>query len=188
MIIPYGKYSPHIHPTAYIAENATITGNVHIAEYVSLWYQTVIRGDVSPVYIGQSANIQDGSVLHQSPGLPVIIEEEATIGHQAMIHSATVRKGALVGMGATMLDDSELGTSAMLGAGSLLTGGKKIPPYTLALGRPARPVRELTKEELADMKRICNDYVQKGQAYKKQQHASIDLNDQLPGAKNQSLE
>ncbi|TDQ40293.1 gamma carbonic anhydrase family protein [Aureibacillus halotolerans] len=166
MIYPYLHYTPKIDASSFIAANATVTGHVTLLEETSVWFQAVIRGDVAPVIIGKRSNIQDGAVLHQSPGLPVIIEEDVTVGHQALLHSAIVRKGALVGMGATMLDGAELQEGAMLGAGSLLTGGKTIPPYTLALGSPAKPIRALTQAEIDDMKRICEDYVKKGKVYK----------------------
>src|SRR5699024_7057809 len=112
------------------------------------------------------SNIQDLSLLHQSPDLPLIVEDYATVGHQVTLHSAIIRKHALVGMGSIVLDGAEIGEGAFLGAGSLVPPGKKIPPNTLAFGRPAKVVRDLTEEDIAEMKRIQQDYVQKGQTYK----------------------
>ncbi|MBN8250757.1 gamma carbonic anhydrase family protein [Priestia flexa] len=166
MIYPYKGKIPAISPTCYIADYVTITGDVTIGDESSIWFNTVIRGDVSPTIIGKRVNIQEQSTLHQSPNLPLIIEDDVTIGHQVILHSALIRKNALVGMGSIILDGAEIGEGAFIGAGSLVPPGKKIPPHTLALGRPAKVVRELTDEDVKDMNRIRMQYVEKGQYYK----------------------
>lgn len=166
MIYPYEGKTPAIDPSVYVADYVTITGDVTIGPESSIWFNTVIRGDVSPTIIGRKVNIQDFCCLHQSPKYPLVLEDEVTIGHKVMLHSCTIRKGALVGMGATVLDGAEVGEGAFIGAGSLVTPGKKIPPNTLALGSPARVVRDLTDEDRADMTRIVNEYARKGQVYK----------------------
>lgn len=166
-IYPYkGKY-PKIAETAYLADFVTITGDVEIGEYSSIWFQTVIRGDVAPTKIGSFTNIQDLCLLHQSPNLPLIIEDNVTVGHQVTLHSCIVRKYALIGMGSIILDGAEIGEGAFVGAGSLVTQGKKIPPNTLAFGRPAKVIRELTDEDRKDMQRIVQEYAEKAQFYKK---------------------
>ncbi|MGD6855644.1 gamma carbonic anhydrase family protein [Bacillus infantis] len=166
MIYPYKGKMPRISPTAYIADYATITGDVEIGDESSIWFNTVIRGDVAPTIIGKKVNVQDNSVLHQSPDNPLIIEDEATIGHQVILHSCIIRKKALVGMGSIILDNAEIGEGAFIGAGSLVAQGKKIPPNTLAFGRPAKVIRELTEEDIKDMERISREYAEKGQYYK----------------------
>ena len=166
MIYPYKDKSPTIHPTAYIADYATITGDVTIGENTSIWFNTVIRGDVNKTIIGKRVNIQDLSCLHQSPAAPLIIEDEVTVGHQVTLHSCTIRKRALIGMGSIILDGAEIGEGAFIGAGSLVPPGKVIPPNSLAMGRPAKVVREVNAEDRADMDRIINEYVAKGQYYK----------------------
>ena len=166
MIYPYKDKSPTIHPTAYIADYATITGDVTIGENTSIWFNTVIRGDVNKTIIGKRVNIQDLSCLHQSPASPLIIEDEVTVGHQVTLHSCTIRKRALIGMGSIILDGAEIGEGAFIGAGSLVPPGKVIPPNSLAMGRPAKVVREVNAEDRADMDRIINEYVAKGQYYK----------------------
>ncbi|RXK18302.1 gamma carbonic anhydrase family protein [Macrococcus sp. DPC7161] len=166
MIVNYKGDTPKIHESAFIAPNAVITGDVTIAENASVWYGTVIRGDVSPVTIGQNSNVQDLCCLHQSPNAPLIIEDNVTIGHRVTLHSSIIRKNALVGMDSTILDGAEIGEFAFVGAGSLVTPGKKIPPRTLALGRPAKVVRELTEEDYKDMERIQKEYKEKAQVYK----------------------
>ena len=166
MIYPFKEFAPFIADTAFIAENAVITGDVTIGEYASIWFHTVIRGDVAPTQIGNRVNIQDQSVLHQSPNSPLVVEDDVTIGHRVLLHSCIIRKKALIGMGSIVLDGAEIGEGAMIGAGSLVPPGKKIPPYTLAFGHPVKVIRPLTEEELADNERIRNEYVEKGQYYK----------------------
>ncbi|MDV2686373.1 gamma carbonic anhydrase family protein [Alkalihalophilus lindianensis] len=166
MIYPYEGKWPKIDESAFIADYVTITGDVTIGALSSIWFQTVIRGDVSPTIIGERVNIQDQSMLHQSPKYPLIIEDDVTVGHQVLLHSCTIRKNALIGMGSIILDGAEIGEGAFIGAGSLVPQGKKIPPNTLAFGRPAKVVRELTEEDFKDMTRIRREYVEKGQHYK----------------------
>ncbi|WP_428911265.1 gamma carbonic anhydrase family protein [Niallia sp. Krafla_26] len=166
MIYPYKGKVPKIAQSAFIADYVTITGDVVIGEESSIWFNTVIRGDVSPTVIGNRVNIQDNSVLHQSPNTPLIIEDGVTIGHQVILHSCRIKENALIGMGSIILDDAEIGEGAFIGAGSLVPQGKKIPPGTLAFGRPVKVIRELTAEDKADMDRIRNDYVVKGIYYK----------------------
>jgi carbonic anhydrase/acetyltransferase-like protein (isoleucine patch superfamily) len=166
MIYPYKDKNPKIANSAFIADYVTITGDVTIGEESSIWFNTVIRGDVSPTIIGDRVNVQDQCTLHQSPAYPLILEDDVTIGHQVILHSCTVKKDALIGMGSIILDGAEIGEGAFIGAGSLVPQGKKIPPNTLAFGRPAKVIRELTDEDLKDMDRIRRQYVEKGQYYK----------------------
>lgn len=166
MIYPYHDKTPNIHPSVFLADYTTVSGDVTIGPESSIWFNTVIRGDVSPTIIGSRVNIQDLCCLHQSPKYPLILEDDVSVGHQVTLHSCTVRKGALIGMGAIILDGAEIGEGAFIGAGALVPPGKKIPPNTLAVGAPAKVVRELTDEDRADMKRIVNGYVEKGQYYK----------------------
>ncbi|WP_273128878.1 gamma carbonic anhydrase [Bacillus weihaiensis] len=166
MIYPYKDKKPTISDSAFIADYVTITGDVTIGDESSIWFQTVIRGDVSPTVIGKRVNIQDLCCLHQSPERPLILEDDVTIGHSVILHSSIIRKHALVGMGSIILDGAEIGEGAFIGAGSLVPPGKKIPPHTLALGRPAKVVRPLNEADLKDMERIRKQYVEKGQYYK----------------------
>ncbi|MDV7766254.1 gamma carbonic anhydrase family protein [Peribacillus simplex] len=166
MIYPFKGKEPDIAESAYIAENAVVTGDVKIGEESSIWFNSVIRGDVSPTIIGNKVSIQDNSVLHQSPNNPLIIEDEVTIGHQVTLHSCKIRKGALIGMGSIVLDAAEIGEGAFIGAGSLVPQGKVIPPNMLAFGRPAKVIREINEEDRQDMERIVREYAEKGQYYK----------------------
>ncbi|MBQ0138987.1 MAG: gamma carbonic anhydrase family protein [Kurthia sp.] len=166
MIYPYKGKEPLIDPTAFIGEHVVITGDVTIGEGSSIFYNTVIRGDVSPTIIGKKVNIQDLCCLHQSPAFPLIIEDDASIGHQATLHSCHIKKGALIGMASIILDGAVIGEGAFIGAGSLVTQGTVIPPNTLAFGRPAKVVRELNASDKEDMARIQREYYEKGQYYK----------------------
>ncbi|EKN65984.1 hypothetical protein BABA_17612 [Neobacillus bataviensis LMG 21833] len=166
MIYPFKDKYPLIAETAFIADYVTITGDVEIGEQSSVWFNSIIRGDIAPTRIGNKVNIQDNSILHQSPNNPLILEDEVTIGHQVILHSCIIRKRALIGMGSIILDNAEIGEGAFIGAGSLVPQGKKIPPNTLAFGRPAKVIRELTPEDKKEMERICISYAEKGQYYK----------------------
>lgn len=179
MILSYKGVVPTIDPSVYLAEGAIVTGDVTIGAQSSVWFHTVIRGDVAPTIIGKRVNIQDQSMLHQSPHSPLIIEDDVTIGHQAMLHSAIIRKQALIGMGSTILDGAEIGEGAFIGAGSLVPPGKSIPPGTLAFGRPAKVVRPLNETDKKEMARIRQEYVEKGQYYKSlQQQTATKSSDQ----------
>ncbi|GEL05203.1 gamma carbonic anhydrase family protein [Rummeliibacillus sp. G93] len=172
MIYPYHNKKPNIDPSVFIGDHVVITGDVTIGPDSSVFYNTVIRGDVSPTIIGSKVNVQDLCCLHQSPGRPLVLEDEVTIGHQVTLHSCHVKKGALIGMASIVLDGAEIGEGAFIGAGSLVTQGKVIPPNTMAFGRPAKVVRELTDEDKKDMVRIINEYHEKGQFYKSVQQNS----------------
>jgi len=172
MIYPYNGKNPKISNSAFIADYVTITGDVEIGDESNIWFNTSIRGDVAPTIIGKRVSIQDNSVLHQSPNNPLVIEDGVTVGHQVILHSCILRKNALIGMGSIVLDQAEVGEGAFIGAGSLVPQGKKIPPGTLAFGRPAKVIRELTAEDIADMDRIRREYVEKGIYYKSLQNKS----------------
>ncbi len=174
MIYPYKGKTPKISDSAFIADYATVTGDVEIGDESSIWFNSVVRGDVAPTVIGKRVNVQDNSVLHQSPNNPLILEDEVTVGHQVILHSCIIRKKALIGMGSIILDKAEIGEGAFIGAGSLVPQGKKIPPNTLAFGRPAKVVRELNADDIADMERISREYAEKAQYYKALQKENKD--------------
>ena len=166
MIYPYKDKHPQIDPSAFIADFTTITGDVKIGAESSIWFNTVVRGDVAPTVIGNKTNVQDLCMLHQSPNNPLILEDEVTVGHQVTLHSCIIRKNALIGMGSVILDGAEIGAGAFIGAGSLVPQGKVIPPGTLAFGRPAKVIRELNEDDIADMERIVREYAEKAAYYK----------------------
>ena len=133
-----GGLRPQVHPDAYIAPTAVLIGDVHVAAGASVWFGAVLRGDEAPITVGEGANIQDNVVVHCAENLPTIIESNATVGHSAQLEGCVVEQGALVGMGATMLQRSRLGKGSMLAAGAVLQEGEHIPPGQMAAGVPAR--------------------------------------------------
>ena len=166
-IHPYHGKHPQMDETVFLAKGSVVTGDVVIGKESNIWYNAVIRGDIAPTRIGERVSIQDNSTLHQSPNNTLLIEDDVIVGHNAVLHSCVVRKGALIGMGAIILDGAEIGEEAMIGAGTLVPPGKKIPPRSLAVGSPAKVIREINQKDEAEMFRIRKSYVEKGQYYKK---------------------
>lgn len=166
LILPFNDITPTIHESVFVAKGAVISGDVTIGEESNIWYNTVIRGDVAPTIIGKRVSVQDNCTLHQSPNLPLIIEDDVIVGHNAILHSCIIRKGALIGMGAIILDGAEIGEYALIGAGTIIPPGKKVPPRTLAVGNPFQIKRPLNDEDYKDMQRIVKSYVEKGKIYK----------------------
>jgi carbonic anhydrase/acetyltransferase-like protein (isoleucine patch superfamily) len=157
---------PSIHPTAFVAPGADIVGDVTLSEESSVWFQTVLRGDINRIVIGPRSNVQDGSVVHLADDYGVFVGELVTVGHKAILHACTVADEVLVGMGAIILDGAEIGARSIIGAGALITGGKKIPPGSLVLGSPAKVVRALSIDEQAGIKVWAEKYVALSRVYK----------------------
>jgi carbonic anhydrase/acetyltransferase-like protein (isoleucine patch superfamily) len=153
-----GKH-PKIDPTAFIAENAMIIGNVEIGPGSSIWFYSVVRGDMNYIKIGSNVNIQDACVLHiDKEFYPLIIEDEVVLGHRVVAHGCTIRRGSLIGIGAILLNGAEIGEESIVGAGSVVTPNTIIPPRTLALGAPAKPLRPLNEKDLEMIKDTLQDY------------------------------
>ena len=151
----------------FIAPNATVVGEVELGEGVTVWYQAVVRGDSNTIKIGSNTNIQDGTIIHVDHDAPVEVAENMTIGHQCLLHGCTIEKGALIGMGSTILNHAVIGENSLIGAGSLVTEGKVIPPNVLAFGRPAKVIRPLTEEEIEKNRKNIQHYVDLGEKYLK---------------------
>lgn len=149
MLVNFGKRSPKLSPKALMAENATVIGDVTVAENASLWYGAVLRADQAPITVGQGSNVQDNAVVHVSPGFPVSIGKNVTVGHGAIVHGATVEDECIIGMGAILLNGCVIGKGSLVAAGALVTQGKIIPPGSMVMGAPGKVVRELTAQELA---------------------------------------
>ncbi|MBO8163243.1 MAG: gamma carbonic anhydrase family protein [Brevibacillus sp.] len=173
LLLPYHDKEPQIDESVFLAQGVVVSGDVEIGAETSIWYNTVIRGDVAPTRIGCRVSVQDNSTLHQSPGLPLIIEDDVTVGHNAVLHSCVIRQGALIGMGAIVLDGAEIGEEAMVGAGALVPPGMKVPPRTLVVGSPAKIKRELTERDFAEFRRIRQSYVEKGKLYRELEQRPI---------------
>ena len=155
-----------IDDTAFIACGAVVRGEVRIGPDSSVWFGTVIRGDVAAITIGRGSNVQDLSVLHADPGYPCTIGDHVTIGHGAIVHGATVEDEALVGIRAVVLNGAVVGRGSIVGAGAVVTEGTEIPPNHLAVGIPAKVVRELTEEDRARLRRGAEHYVRAAAAYR----------------------
>ncbi len=140
---------PDLSLAAFVAPNAVVVGNVSLGLGSSVWYSAVVRGDVEKIVIGEYTNIQDGAILHGDPGKPTILEEYVTVGHRAVVHSAHIERGSLIGIGAVILDGVRVGAGSLVGAGCVVT--KNVLPGSLMVGVPARKARELTKEEIAGL-------------------------------------
>jgi carbonic anhydrase/acetyltransferase-like protein (isoleucine patch superfamily) len=139
--------APDLTPAAFVAANATVLGRVTLGSGASIWYGAVVRADVERIEIGEFTNIQDGAILHGDPGQPTILEDYVTVGHRAVVHAAHVERGSLIGIGAVILDGVRVGTGSIVGAGAVVS--KDVPPYSLMVGIPARPLREVSQEEAA---------------------------------------
>ena len=162
IIRPWEGHAPAIHPTARLAENVSIIGDVSLAEQVSIWYGAVLRGDAGSIRIGADSNVQDNCVLHGEYRQALTVGERVTVGHGAILHGCTVEDGALIGMGATVLDRAVIGAGSVVGAGALVPAGKVIPPRSLVVGVPGKVVRTLTEEEAAHNLENAAHYVDYG--------------------------
>ncbi len=140
---------PDLSQAAFVAAGAVVMGRVEVAAGASIWYGAVVRGDVERIAIGKSTNIQDGAILHGDPGKPTVLEDFVTVGHRAVIHSAYIERGCLIGIGAIVLDGVRVGTGSIVGAGAVVT--KDVPPHTLVAGVPAKRLRDLSEEESTEL-------------------------------------
>jgi carbonic anhydrase/acetyltransferase-like protein (isoleucine patch superfamily) len=161
MIRQFNDILPTVHPTAFIADDALVIGDVEIGEDASVWFGSVIRGDVNHIRIGARTNIQDMTMIHVSSKThSTILEEEITVGHRVTLHGCHVESRCLIGIGAILLDGVRIGANSLVAAGSLLTPGTQIPPRSMVMGSPARVKRELTDDELAYLDKSWQNYTE----------------------------
>lgn len=166
LIKEYAGKKPRIGERVYLAETAAVIGDVVLGDDVSVWYNSVLRGDCHFIRVGARSNIQDNCAIHVTQEtFPTILEEEVTLGHGAIVHGAIVRRGALIGIRATVLDGADVGESAFVGAGALVTPRTVVPPRTLWLGAPARQVRALSSAEVQDLRHFHAHYLEYKQEY-----------------------
>ena len=166
-IAAFLDHVPEIDDRAFIAPTAAVVGAVRIGADSSIWYQVTVRGDNNYVIIGAGTNIQDNSCIHiSSREFPTIIGNNVSVGHSALVHACTLEDYSFVGMGAIVMDGAVIESGAMLAAGAMLTTGKRIPSGELWAGRPARKMRILTPEDIADNHRIVRHYIEVGRAHK----------------------
>lgn len=167
MIRKFRDIEPRIHPTAFIAADAVIIGDVEIGEESSIWFGSIVRGDVNYIRIGARTNIQDVTVIHvTSKTYPTILEDEITVGHRVTLHGCHVEHGCLIGIGAILLDGVRIGENSLVAAGSLLTPRTQIPPGSLVMGSPGRVKRALNNDEIQNLARSSQNYVELSKVYK----------------------
>ena len=148
------------------ADNATIIGKVEIREKVSIWFGAVLRGDNELIFIDEGSNIQENCVLHTDMGYPLTIGRNCTIGHNAILHGATIEDNSLVGMGAIILNGAKISKNSLVGAGALVTEGKEFPPNSLIVGKPAKFVRQLTSKEINEVNNSAINYQENSRNFK----------------------
>ena len=150
---------PRIHPSAWVADNATVVGEVELAEDASIWFGAILRGDSALLHIGRRSNVQDGSVIHADEGIPTTVGDDVSIGHLVMLHGCTIGDGSLIGIGAVVLNHARIGRHCLVGARSLVTEGKEFPDGSLIMGSPAVAVRTLSETQIEGLRHIAAHYV-----------------------------
>ena len=162
--------SPQIAPSARLAENVTVIGEVTLCENSNLWYGAVVRADVSPITIGENSNVQDNSVLHATYNAPLVLGKNVTVGHAAVLHSCIVEDGALIGMGSTILDYAVVGEGAIVAAGALVLSNTVIEPGTLWAGVPAKFIKKIPVEQSRELnQKIANGYLMYASWFKEEE-------------------
>ncbi|MFF2456006.1 gamma carbonic anhydrase family protein [Peribacillus simplex] len=166
MIIPYNNKKPAIDDTVFVAPGAHLIGDISIGKDSTIWFNAVLRGDEDSITIGEKCSIQDNSTIHLFEGCPVVIEDEVTVGHNVILHGCKIGKRSIIGMGSTILDNVEIGEECIIGANTLISSGKIIPPRSLVIGSPGKVVRRLNNKDLELIQLSIDTYVQKGKDFK----------------------
>jgi len=169
MIKSFQNTHPKIHETAYLTDDAIVVGDVEIGAEASVWYGSILRGDVNFIRIGARTNVQDGTIIHVSREThSTVLEDEVTVGHRVTLHGCYIETGCLIGIGAIVLDGVRVGKHSLVAAGSLITPNTQIPPCSLVMGSPAKVKRELSGEEVKDLEKFWRNYVDLSRIYKNQ--------------------
>lgn len=166
MIIEFEGKMPKIDKSAFIAENATIIGDVTIGKNVSVWYNAVLRGDVAPIAIGDNTSIQDGSIIHCGYDIPTIVGKNVSIGHHVNLHACEIKDNSLIGIGSIVLDKAVIGKNCIVGAGAIVTPRTKIPENSMALGIPAKVIKKISEDESCHLAKHAEVYVELMKKYK----------------------
>ena len=166
MKLQFNGVAPSINENAYVSESVDIIGDVKVEENVSIWFGARLRADMNKIVIGANSNIQENAVVHVDIESPVIIGENVTIGHSAIIHGCNISSNVLVGMGSIILNNAKISKNSIVGAGALVTQGKEFEEGVLILGNPAKAVRKLSEEEIKSIKRSADNYVALSKKYK----------------------
>ena len=165
MIYQLANVAPSLTDSNFIAPNATLIGDVVLAEHASVWFNVVIRADMETIKIGENSNIQDGSILHVDTGFPITIGRDVTVGHKVMLHGCTIGDNTLVGMNAVVLNGANIGKNCLIGANSLVTENMQVPDGHLVMGSPAKVVKALDDATRAMFTKSAMHYVDNGQRY-----------------------
>jgi carbonic anhydrase/acetyltransferase-like protein (isoleucine patch superfamily) len=165
-VISYKGASPTLHPTSFIAEGVQLIGDVRIATEASVWFNSVLRGDINRIEIGERTNIQDCSVLHVTNEFPCIVGHDVTVGHRAIVHGCTVGDCCLIGMGSVILDNAKIGSHALVAAGAVVLQNFVVPEGMLVAGVPAKIIRPLTEEEKQGILESAQHYVEYARGYR----------------------
>ncbi|MDO8106406.1 gamma carbonic anhydrase family protein [Isoptericola sp. b441] len=169
--LPFADRTPEVHPTAWIAPNASMIGKVKVDEQASVWFGAVLRGDIDEIVLGPRSNLQDNVVVHTEQGSPAIVGADVSVGHGAVVHGCTIEDGCLIGMNATVLTDAVVGAQSLVAAGAVVLEGTVVPPRSLVAGVPGKVRRELTDDEVAAMHGNSARYVTRARAYADQGRA-----------------
>ena len=167
MMIPFGGKMPRDEGAVFVADNATVLGDVVLGPGSSVWYGAVLRGDDGTLTLGENCNVQDNAVLHCDPGGGVTLGKNVTVGHCALVHGCTVGDNVLIGMGATVLSGAKIGDNCIVGAGALVTGKTDAPAGSMLLGSPAKVVRPLTEAEIEGVRESARGYCHLAEQYRK---------------------
>ena len=166
MIVKLNDIKPKVSENIFIAENAVIIGDVELAENVSIWFGAVLRGDIEKITIGKNSNVQDNSTIHTDYGIPCVVGENVTVGHNVILHSCSIGDNVIVGMGSTILNGAKIAKNCLIGANSLVTHKIQFEEGCLILGNPAKIVRKLTDKEIEHIQENANHYVENSKRYK----------------------
>lgn len=158
--------SPQVSASAWVADSAEVIGRVALADDASVWFGVIIRGDTESIAVGKGSNIQDSSVLHADVGMPLVVGEGVTVGHQVMLHGCTIGDNSLIGIGAVVLNGAKIGKNCLVGAGSLVTEGKEFADGSLIVGSPARAIRPLSAAQIEGLRHSAQHYVNNARLYR----------------------
>jgi carbonic anhydrase/acetyltransferase-like protein (isoleucine patch superfamily) len=182
LIVPFKGFVPKIAPSAFIAPNAALIGEVEIGANCSIWFSTVLRGDGPGISIGENSNLQDGTVVHiAARGLRATVGRNVTVGHMALLHACEIQDDAFIGMNATVLDGAVVESGAMVAAGAVVTPGKVVRRGELWAGNPAQKMRDLTEKDFDSFRRIVAHYIELARAYRGQPNA-VEATGPMPAA------
>ena len=168
VIYALGDSEPQIMGDCWIADNATVIGTVILEHETSVWFNAVLRGGTDLITVGEGSNIQDGSVLHCDPDMPLTIGKGVTVGHKVMLHGCTIGDNSLIGINAVVLDGARIGRDCLIGANSLIPPGKEIPDGSLVMGSPGKVVRQLDEEAIKGLTISAEGYVKRYKRYQRE--------------------